>query len=199
MSAAERDFVEPPWRAPLDTAAVLRSIPASATIAGMYAATIADDAKALGKSLTLPRDRYLPFGFYPLQEYVKLLIEACALLYPTRPTRFGLRSMGRAAPAALLRSTLGRVVLGSVHGVHEVIESVIKTYPINVRPSHAAIVERSDRQAVVHLRDVHFFLDCHHVGVLEGTLRHAGVAGQVRIAALSPTEAYLLCSWEKPA
>jgi uncharacterized protein (TIGR02265 family) len=199
MSVTERDFVEPPWRAPLDPAAVLRGIPASATIAGMYAATIADDAKALGKTLTLPRERYLPFGFYPLQEYAKLLVDACTLIYPTRPMRIGLRSMGRAAPAALLRSTLGRVVLGSVHGVHEVIESVLKTYPINVRPSHAEIVERSDRHAVVHLRDIFFFLDCHHVGVLEGTLRHAGVNGQVRIMTKSPTEAYLLCSWEKAA
>jgi uncharacterized protein (TIGR02265 family) len=165
----------------------------------MNAATIVEDARSRGKTLAMPRERYLPFGFYPLQEYVKLLLDACALLYPTRPTRIGLRSMGRAGPAALLSSTLGRVLLGSVHGVHDILEAVLKTYPINVRPSHAAIVERSDRHAVVHLRDVHFFLDCHHVGVLEGTLRHAGVTGQVLIAATSATEAHFLCSWEKPA
>lgn len=188
-------FQEPPWQEPLDTALTLQSIPASATIAGMYPNAIAEGAKQLGKVVPLLRERYLPFGFYPLREYVELLLQACEVLYPKRPLRFALRSTGRAAPAALLKSTMGRVVFGSVNGPREVMHSLIKTYPINLRPCHAEILESSDQHVLVHLRDIHFFLDCHHVGVLEGALRHAKVTGKVLISSLSATEAHLRCTW----
>jgi hypothetical protein len=38
-------------------------------------------------------------------------------------------------------------------------------------------------------------MDCHHVGVMEGTLRHAGVDGRVRIRPLAPGAMDYLLSW----
>ncbi len=191
----EDEFHEPPWDSALETAAVLESVPEAGQIAGMFLQPVVDALKQAGKPSPAPRDRYLPFGFYPQREHVKLLIDACPLLFPGKTTRAALRSLGRAAPAALLQSTLGRVSLGSSQSPEQAVCALVNTYPVNVRPSECAVVEVSKTHALVSLRGIHFFLDSHHVGVLEGTLRYAGVSGEVRIRNRGAGGADLLCTW----
>lgn len=116
-------------------------------------------------------------------------------LLPDQSLRQGLRALGRTAPTTLLGSTVGKVVLGSAEGVHEVIATVTKTYPINLKPSNAEIVDRGERHVTVRLSDVFYFIDCHQVGVMEGTLRHAGVNGSVRIRPLARGAMDYLLSW----
>jgi hypothetical protein len=48
---------------------------------------------------------------------------------------------------------------------------------------------------IVSLDDIPYFLDSHHVGVFEGTLKYAGVKGRVRIATRSYDSADLLLEW----
>lgn len=135
------------------------------------------------------------FRPYPLRDFARLLSEFAPLMFPDMSLRSALRVLGRVTPEVLLRSTVGKVVLGSAQGVHEIIDTVSKTYPINLKPSKAEIVERGDREAIVRLCDVHYFMDCHHVGILEGTLAYAGVEGTVRIRPLGPGAMDYLLSW----
>jgi uncharacterized protein (TIGR02265 family) len=115
MSSTEV-FVEPPWQAPLDAEAEIARIPEDATISGMFLAPLAVEAKRQGFTLPSARERYLPFKFYPLREHSRLLVETCERLFGDRPLRQALRKLGRGAPAALVSSTLGRVVLGRPRG-----------------------------------------------------------------------------------
>jgi hypothetical protein len=48
---------------------------------------------------------------------------------------------------------------------------------------------------VVKLDQIHYFLDCHHVGVFEGLMKHAGARGRVRIDSRSLSSADLLLEW----
>ena len=58
MSADDREFHEPPWQAPLDAEAVIASIPADATMKGMFLeATV---ARARQAGVEVPQAR--PFG-----------------------------------------------------------------------------------------------------------------------------------------
>src|SRR5262252_4083855 len=113
---SERDvrFVEPRWDAPFDDEAELAAIPESSTISGMFLAPLVAEATRRGITLPSARDRYVQFKFYPLVEHARLLLETCARIYPDRPRRMALRKLGRGAPQALVATTLGRVVLGSV-------------------------------------------------------------------------------------
>lgn len=189
------DFVEPPWGAPVDVEGTLREIPPTATLAGMFLAPIAQEARRRGGSLPSARERYLPFGFYPVTEHVRLLVEASELLFPGKSLRIALRMFGRATPQAMLASTLGRVTLGTAGGVHEAIAAMVQTYPINLKPSHAEIIASDHHSVVIRLAEVWFFLDSNHVGIFEGTMRFAGVKGQVRVCKRSASEADFLCTW----
>jgi uncharacterized protein (TIGR02265 family) len=145
--------------------------------------------------LPATRSRYVPFTFYPLREHAALLIATCNAAFPKLPPRQALRKLGRAAPQALLSSTIGRVVLGSAAGVHAMVDAMTAAYPINLKPCRTSVVEHNDKSVIVRLTDVHYFLDSHHVGTFEGLLRHAGVEGHVSIAPRSKSDADFLLTW----
>ncbi|HTQ02987.1 MAG TPA: DUF2378 family protein [Polyangiaceae bacterium] len=194
MSAGNA-FIEPPWSRPLDPMTVLHAVPASSTIAGMFFLAALEGAKRRGLTLSPARERYLRFGFYPLGEFVPLLVEAARKFYPDRSLREALRAVGQAGPAAFSASVLGKVTLGAAEGVHAAVGAIASTYAINVPGSRCDVLESSPRRTIVGLRDVHHFLDSHHVGVFEGTLQYAGVKGSVRIASHGATSADLLLEW----
>lgn len=172
-------------------------MPATTTISGMFLeASVSAARKArLPLSAEWAQQQYKTFRFYPMRDFARLLAELAPLMFGDMPIRQALRVMGRTAPGVLMGSTVGKVVLGSAEGVHEIIATVTKTYPINLKPSSAEIVESGERSVVVRLVDVHYFMDCHHVGVMEGTLRHAGVRGSVRIRRLGPGAMDYLLAW----
>jgi uncharacterized protein (TIGR02265 family) len=161
----------------------------------MFLAPLAQEAVRRGTQLPSARERYLPFSFYPLREHARLLVETCQRLYPDRSLRQGLRKLGRGAPQALVASTLGKVVLGSAHGVHEIIAAMAKAYPLNARPSSVTVLEAASGRSVVRLDDIYYFLDCHHVGAFEGVLNYARTGGTVRICSRSRSSADLLLEW----
>jgi uncharacterized protein (TIGR02265 family) len=194
LSSLEK-FSEPPWAAPLDAGRVIAAISRDASIAGMFFLAVLSGAKRRGVGLTSPRDRYLPFGFYPLTEFAPLLVSAAERFYPDRSLRQGLRTIGASAPAAFATSVLGKVTLNSAEDVHSVVTAIATTYAINIPTSRCTIVESSSRMMVLALEGIQHFLDSHHVGVFEGTLRHAGVSGQVRIRSYGRTKAELLLEW----
>jgi uncharacterized protein (TIGR02265 family) len=188
-------FSDPPWRAALDVPRALSLISNDSAIAGMFFLGLLDGAKRRGVSLTGMRERYLPFGFYPVAEFAPILVEAAALFHPKLSVRHGLRAIGAAGPAVLAKSVLGKVTLGSAIGVHAMIEAIANTYGVNIRQSSCAVTHQAPQACVVSLDNVQYFLDSHHVGVFEGTMTHAGVSGRVRIARRSEFSAELLLEW----
>jgi uncharacterized protein (TIGR02265 family) len=198
VNRAHSDFIEPPWEAALEPESVIDAIPREALIAGMFFGAVQKGAERRGIALPDGHERYLPFGFYSISKFAPLLVTAARLFYPDRSLRQGLRAIGSAAPAAFSSSVLGKVTLGSAEGVHAVVSAIVNTYSINVRPSHCFVIESSSSSMIVSLNDVYHFLDSHHVGVFEGTLKYAGVEGQVRIAAKSAVSAELLLEWSPP-
>jgi uncharacterized protein (TIGR02265 family) len=190
---------EPPWRSPLDVHRQLDAIPPEATISGVFLSSLFEMALARGVTLASRRDRYLPFRRYPLREHAELLVEASTACWPREPLRQGLRRIGRGSPKALVQSMLGRIVLGSVEGPADLVRAMARSYPMHVNPGSVEVVELARGELVVRLRDITYFLDCHHVGVFEGVLRHAGVEGGVSIHNHSAKDADFLLRFRAPA
>ncbi len=192
---APEDWQEPPWEAPFDEKALLRAIPAEATMTGMFLEAVANLARSKGQNAATARDRYTPFRPYPLREHCALLLEVARLVYPRTTVRLALRKIGSGTPQALVRSTIGKVVFGSAEGPLEVIRALARSYAVHMRPGTIEVEAAGPRGVVVHLSDIHNFLDSHNVGVFEGTLRHSGVEGTVKIRSYTRTAADLLCAW----
>jgi uncharacterized protein (TIGR02265 family) len=188
-------FADPRWDAPLDAARVVNAIPPGARIAGMFFLALLDGAERRQVELPFPRERYLPFGFYPVSEFAPLLVEAAQRFHPELSLRRGLRRIGRVGPTAFLSSTLGKVTLGASEGVHAAVSAIASTYGINLRPSRCDVKETHPRSMIVSLEDVPYFLDSHHVGVFEGTLEFAGVQGTVQVRKRSDVSADLRLAW----
>lgn len=192
-----RNFVDPPWSAPLDANRVLRAIPESATIIGMFCDAVVEATKKKGARLPSARDKYTHYKFYPLKEHVQLLVEACPLLYPGKSVRHALRKLGRAAPQAMLGSTIGKVTLGAASGsgLEDALRAWAKTYPLHLRPGSVDIKEVAKNHALVRLEDIHYFLDSHHVGSFEGLFSMLEKRATVKIDSRDSMSADLLCTW----
>ncbi|MET0342460.1 MAG: DUF2378 family protein [Polyangiales bacterium] len=200
MSFVSGNFLEPPWDAPLDVAGCLRQIPDSATVTGMFLEPLVEMARNKGVVLRSARDRYVPFRVYPMREHAALLVEACERLYPNLALRQALRKLGRGAPHALLRSTIGKITIGSASGVIDVLRAMSRAYPLNVHPSRVDVLEAVEGRAVVRIEQLHYFLDSHHVGAFESVLRFGGASSpRVLVCAYSPIDADLLCTWGRPS
>ena len=194
--ASELDgFVEPDWHAPLDARAALRLIPESATITGMFIKPAADAVLAKGSQMPAAHETYHGFRHYPLRVHAEMLLEACRVVYGHLPLRIALRKLGRAAPKALLNSTLGKVTLGSTSGVHAALRTMGEMYPVNVRCCTTQTLDSGDHHYVLRLKQLYYFLDSHHVGAMEGAMRYAGAEGQVRLRSTGPLEIDFLCTW----
>jgi hypothetical protein len=190
------EWNDPPWGAPLDGDAVLRAIPKDATMTGVFLGAVAAEATARGVTLPSARPRYTAFQLYPLREHCALLLELARLGFADVPLRIALRKLGRGAPLALVESNIGRIVFGSAEGTIDVIRAMAKSYQLHMRPCSLEVEPRDERSAIIHMTDVHNFLDSHNVGVFEGVLRFARVQGVVRMQSFSRTAADLLCEWD---
>ena len=195
MSTAPGPWTDPPWRSPLDVEAYLRAIPSGATMTGMFLEGTAKLARDKGYTIAAARPRYTSFQTYPLNEHCQVLVEVARTLYPAVPLREGLRRIGRGAPYVLMRSTVGRVVLGAAEGPVSIFEAMARSYSLHMRPSVLAVEPVGTNAVVIRLSEIYNFLDCHNVGVFEGVLQYAGVDGSVRICSYTRTSADFLCEW----
>ena len=187
--------MEPPWASALDEAACIRAIPADATMTGMFLESAVALAREHGHEVRSARARYVAFQTYPLKEHCQILVEVARAVFPSAPLRESLRKLGRGAPHVLLRSTVGRVVLGSAEGPHATIEAMARSYALHMRPANLAVERAGDHGVIVRMTEVHNFLDSHNVGVFEGVMRHAKVEGTIRMRSYSRSSADFLCEW----
>jgi uncharacterized protein (TIGR02265 family) len=190
-------FSEPSWAEPLDVEGEIEAIPSAARIRGMFVAPVALEAKRVGLDTAMASERYVGFQFYPLRMFARLLTDTSRAMFPARTLRSGLRKFGRSAPKAFIASTLGKVVLGSAQGVRDSVAAMAKAYELSLQPGRAVVSEQvaGENGLIVTLEDVHYFLDCHHIGIFEGAMAYAGVRGRVKICKRSSSSADLLLQW----
>ncbi|MFI5298230.1 MAG: DUF2378 family protein [Polyangiales bacterium] len=189
------EFGDPPWDDPIDEAAILRAIPVDSTIKGMFLLPLIELARKQGIDLGLTRERYLPFGDYPVREHAHALHAIAHGVFPHVSIRKGLRRLGHPVVDTLRATTVGRVVWSGASDLGAALHALSTAYTLTCSRARASIVELEPDHAIVRFDDVHWFLDSHHVGVCEGVLGACGVKGTVRIRMATPYSAEFLCTW----
>ncbi len=183
-----------PWDAPFDVAHELSSIPRTTQIKGVFVGPLVAAARAAGVPSASLRERYLPQQSYPLIEHATLLVDVARTRYPKLSLRRGLRKLGRAGIKAYLDSLVGRVTVGATDDPQLMLETLARAYPLNVSGADARLERVGNAEAVLELHAVPYFLDCHHVGVIEQSLKLCGVAPYIEVAPLADSAAYR-CTW----
>lgn len=176
----------------LDT---IERTPATNTVKGMYISGIIE---ALAQRDTAPREerRYHAFKDYPLRDYMRLCLDAAVTLYPSRPPKEGLRSLGQLAIPTFAQSISGAVVMGTVGRSWELaLRCVSRGYQISLKPGEAIVAELGSERALVQLRKVYNFGDSYQVGVVEGLMDWCGLNGQVTANVISSCDTDLQIQW----
>ena len=160
-------FVVPDWKAPLDVPAYVAGIPATAHIKGVFPAAVVEATKKKHVSLVNARPKYHPFADVPLREYVPMLAEAAAGLFPDLPPREGLRKLGRASLDAFEKSMFGRIIVASMLDFKSGLSILGKAAAVATPSARIELREVTGSRAIVTFSKVYTFIDSHHVGILE--------------------------------
>jgi uncharacterized protein (TIGR02265 family) len=189
------EFVDPPWDAPVDEAAVVRAIPTASMVKGIFLQPILEIAQKNGFDLGLPRDRYIAFHDYPAREHAHALYAAASRLYPDVPIRKGLRRLGHPVVPAFETSTIGRVVWATATDVEGALHALSKGYALSCSHARLSVLEFQRGRARLRFTETPWFLDSHHVGVVEGTFGWAKVKATIRVRLETPSTGEFLCEW----
>lgn len=192
-------FADPPWSAPLLPELVLDTIPENATIKGVFTDPMAQELKRRGRGDLVPRDRYLNGKDYPLVEHARMLVMLVADVFGEANLRQGMRKIGRATRSNYVASAAGRTTIGTHTEPELILRATAKAYIRMHSVGEAQLLRYAPGEAVIALREVHTFLDCHHVGAWERVLGALDIHTSVQIASYSPIDADLLLTWDPEA
>ena len=192
-------YLDPDWDAPLDVDAHLAAVPPAAMTKGMFFSRILDDYRE--RYITAPTsERYVGFKDYPLRDWMELAVSAARDLWPQKPLREGLRRVGQRAYVTFTASFIGRVLFGVLgNNFESVVRISPRAYELALTLARAEVIEAgagsSAGSSILWLRNVYNFIDCYHVGVVEGAVRACNRSGRVRLRPVSLSEAYFLLEW----
>ena len=189
------DFGPVPWTAPLDAEAEIAAISAQVTIRGVFVSPLADLVRKAGRAPAWLRPRYFPHENYPLSEHARLLVDVARMSAPQLNLRRALYKLGRLAVGAYLESLVGRVTLGSTDDPEVMLSAIAQGYRLSVRGASARLVRFKQGEAVLQLEQVPYFLDCHHIGLIEQALSRCHVQAQTELAPLGRFSVAYRCTW----
>jgi uncharacterized protein (TIGR02265 family) len=155
------------------------STPEKATVKGMYIESFLRtfDQRNLARPSA---QRYLTFKDYPLRDYMRMLLDACPVLYPGTSLREGLKRQGRLVYPTLLDSTVGRVIFAIAgRNWQMALPLASRGWEIRLKPGSAQLYDVTAHSAVLALRDIYNFADTYQVGIMEGAMETFLIEGTV--------------------
>lgn len=172
-------FSGPPSSDPREFESRIQTTPANATVKGMY---IESFLRTFDQR-NLPRPshkRYVTFKDYSLRDYMRMLLDACPVLYPECSIREALKRQGRLVYPTLLDSTVGKVIFAIAgRNWQMALPLASRGWEISLNPGSAKLLDVTPTSAVLALRDVYNFADSYQVGIMEGAMETFLVEGTV--------------------
>lgn len=187
-------FALPDWKAPFDLQAHLRTLPAGATVKGMFLSSTIDTVRDRGGGL-LTGEKFTAFRDYPLGRTLELLVEGAPLVYPDRPLRDGMRRLARPAFPVFAESLVGRAVFAATgRDPRSVLGLASRAWRHATNTGKLESAPQDDTSTLVHVSEFHL-TEMVAVGIAEGVLEACGRRGVVARRMRSPTEVDFLIRW----
>jgi len=153
--------------------------PEHATVKGMYIESFLRTFDQ--RNLSRPSaQRYVTFKDYSLRDYMRMLLDACPVLYPGCSLREGLKRQGRLVYPTLLDSTVGKVIFAIAgRNWQMALPLASRGWEISLKPGSAQLFDVTAKSAVLALRDIYNFADTYQVGIMEGAMETFLIDGTV--------------------
>lgn len=190
-------FETPSFTSPLDPGPYYGSVPAGATMLGIFFNSILNSLGKQREAVAREFGPYRPLTHYPLLEMLKLHVTGAKHLHPTLPLRAALRQTGRSMFPALFDSLAGRAVFGAFRNrIDEAFPYAPRALMMSMTGVEAEVLEKAHGEAVMSIRNDPVFLDAHVVGIVEGALEFMGARRQrVQIQSRGVLDAVFHCAW----
>lgn len=188
-------FYPPDFETPLPLEEYLAGVPAHALERGMFFQSIVNEVRARGGELK--SGPYIALKNYPMRDFLTLLSEGAAVLYPDLPLREALRRLGQRAYLTLIESSLtARVIFGAVGlDVASAFRLISRVYSLVSNISKVQLLEVDDNHAILALRNAWVFPSSYQVGVFEGGLVAFGRKGEVLVKSHSLCDVDFQITW----
>jgi uncharacterized protein (TIGR02265 family) len=187
---------------PIDVEAQREGVPAAATTKGLFVNLLGAYVKQHRPEAADEYRRFYPraysaFQDVPLKDTLWRGADAARLAHPELPLAEALRRMGRPAWQNVLSSLLGRVLFATLGRDLSLI--------FRYGPRGFEVFEKnSTRVRYEQLGDRHFryrydpcynFIDCYHVGVIEGVVLAFGLSPEITVALEARYSGAIECRW----
>lgn len=186
-------FRLPDWNEPLDVFTCCLAIPETATVKGMFFASLERQIRAHGGKGS--EKRFRPFHHYPMRLCLERAADCARTVHPDLPLRDGLRRIARPAYSTFADSLVGRVIFAALgRDVGAVLQMASRAWP------HAASRGRLETRivdattAIIHVVDF-YLTEPLAVGIAEGAVEACGKQCLVALKRLSHTEGEFLIRW----
>jgi uncharacterized protein (TIGR02265 family) len=181
--------------APLDPVPQLRDVPDGHGVRGWLFNTVIDMAEARGVALR-PSRGYIDFKYYPVRDWMELMVEATRQCYPQLPLRAGLRALGRLAYPRFVTSMIGRVTFGILgNDIARIMATAPKAYEVSFTHSRVSVLDSGMQSVHVRFEHTHAFLDSYHVGAFEGAMDACKRVGEIHVKIDSLSQGELFVRW----
>jgi uncharacterized protein (TIGR02265 family) len=190
------EFLAPDFQAPLDVEKYLRAVPVGAKIKGTYVNLLLEALGPKRERIPESRIRYFPFKDYPLEDQVRLIAQVAQLLNPNLPLRQAIRLVGHRVYPTFSSSLLGKVLFAAVGtDTNALLHAGAKAYRMSASVGKVEVVESGAGAALLHLTDMYNYIDCYHIGILEGAFSVLGLEPTFEIQLESPIAAWFKLIW----
>jgi eukaryotic-like serine/threonine-protein kinase len=184
-----------------DLEEILRGVPQSASVKGMFLQSVVDrvtDRKALFARARVADRRIVPFLDFPYHDYMRVLLAAAETISPSQPTTVALRRFHQSFYETFAESLAGRVMFGVMgREAGRILPIGAKGWQVNVKLGSVSAVTVAPRHVRYTFADYPALVaECCDVGVIEGALRFFGEhRGEVRIRTPSPDHSEIDITW----
>ena len=162
-----------------DIERVLNECPDTAKVRGMFLDDLQKLMRAVAPNHPALKTRYNSFFDYPMREFLQLVVEAAATLYPEARRNEGIRRLGLRAFPEFAATHIGRVVfLPLGNNPARVFAAASKAYNLTLKPSHIKILDKGNDFILNELK-LKTFMYSYNLGVWQGAFESINVEGQV--------------------
>lgn len=153
------------WDEPLDPEAYLAITPPGKSVRGMF---FQDIYKLMGEPYGQDK-HYIAFKNYPLEDWMRLLVEAAGVIYPELSTRQALRQLGYTGFSSFATSSLGKVFFAFSKDFTATARMISRAFSLVQSYGVFETTVLDDRTAVISMREVWDYADSNYIGIFEAS------------------------------
>ena len=173
----------------------IAKVPAEATTSGVYVVGLHRALQKAGIKSANP-EAFHCLRYYPLRDYMAVMVDAAATIYPKVNLNEGLRRMGLNVIPNFARTFGGKMLMSLGECSWEMaLSCVTRGYQLSLRPGRATVTILGKGRADIELNDVWNFGESYQPGVIQGLMNWYHINGSVTPEALSLSHCLLHLEW----